>query len=274
MSLAQQFVRLLALKRARWPRASSFGLREVCASVAYGSVAWLVRHLRILDALEAVRPAGGKLSVLDFGGGTEALARVMRAYRLEGAYEVTLVDVDTAALAACRRSPPIVAVHAMEPDARALPFDDGAFDACVSSDVFEHIPHSERAHWAAECRRLARTTAVHTIPCDGGDGRFDGSAADRDFEAWYRERFGESERFTREHLDLGVPTFEELTMLFPGARLHGFANTTLWRTMLRQQFARTSLPGRLVNGLWYRRQGHARAAEPPFKSCLVVEPRA
>lgn len=266
-------VLLLELLRPRHPRfPRSFGAREAALQSVYGSVEWTLRHLRILNELEALRADRGleRMEVLDFGGAAAALAKVVEAFGLGPRYRVFLVDTDRAALAAAPTRPPVVAALAIDPEG-VLPFRDRSLDAVVSSDVFEHIPREARARWAAECRRVARSGQVHTVPCDGGGGRFGGAAADREFDAWHREAFGAPERYTAEHLAHGIPTEEELRLLFPGARVEGFGNTGVWMELVRRQFTGKTPLGRVLDGAWYARRGRARDGEPPFKNALVVE---
>lgn len=261
---------LLRPRRPRFPRA--FGAREAALQSVYGSVEWTLRHLRIVNELEAMRAAGGleRMEVIDFGGASAALAKVLEAFGLGPRYRVFLVDTDRAALSAAPARPPVVASLPLEPDGE-LPFRDRSVDAVVSSDVFEHIPRGARARWAAECRRAARLGQVHTMPCEGGGGRFAGAAADREFDAWHRERFGAPERYTAEHIENGLPTEEEVRLLFPGARVEGFGNTGVWMELVRRQFTKKTPLGRLLDGAWYARRGRGPDREPPFKNALVVE---
>jgi len=261
---------LLRPRRPRFPR--TFGVRETALQAVYGSVEWTLRHLRIVNELEAWRASQGleRMEVVDFGGASAALAKVLEAFGLGPRYRVFLVDTDRAALAAAPVRPPVVASLPLDPGG-VLPFRDRTVDAVVSSDVFEHIPREARARWAGECRRVARLGQVHTVPCDGGGGRFAGAAADREFDAWHRGRFGASERYTAEHLENGLPTEEELRSLFPGARVEGFGSTGVWMELVRRQFTGKTPVGRVLDGAWYVRRGRERDGEPPFKNALVVE---
>lgn len=266
------FLEFLRPRRPRFPRA--FGVREAALQSVYGSVEWTLRHLRIVNELEGIRAAAGleRMEVLDFGGASAALAKMLEALGLGPRYRVFLVDTDREALAAAPRRPPVAAALALDP-AGDLPFRDRSLDAVASSDVFEHIPREARPRWAGECRRVARLGQVHTMPCDGGAGRFGGAAADREFDAWHRERFGGSERYTAEHLGNGLPTEEEIRALFPGARVEGFGNTAVWQEAVRRQFGGGGPLARLLDGVWYLRRGRPRDGEPPFKNALVVEGR-
>ncbi len=178
-----------------------------------------------------------------------------------------MTDVDGAALRMAPRSAPVVLRLQLGAQS-ALPFRDRCFDAAASSDVFEHVPRPWRAHWAAELARVARFGQVHTVPCSSEDGQFDGRAADEEFQRWHSETFGRADAFTSQHQENGLPTPDELSALFPAARLIGFANTQVWQRSVRDQFRRTSRPARLLNGLAFLRR-HAESDRPPFKNCLV-----
>ena len=256
-----------ALPGARLDR---FGPRQLAAVVLCGSVEWLRRHLMLLQSLERLRAALGRprLRVLDFGGGAGSLTKVLALHSLQSRYELVLCDVDPSAIAL---APPLRLVLGRVRIARveSLPFADGTFDAAVSSDVFEHIPRGSRAAWVAELDRVARNGQVHTVPCTSDDGRFDGAGADARLQEWHVQTFGRPDPFTAEHQEQGLPTFDELTRLFPRARLTGFANVTLWLELIRDQFLHTSATGRLRNGWTFMRQDPAAADRPPWKNCLV-----
>ncbi|PYQ38106.1 MAG: hypothetical protein DMF77_24980 [Acidobacteria bacterium] len=151
---------------------------------------------------------------------------------------------------------------------RRFPFRDRSFDAATSSDVFEHVPREWRPHWAAELARVARFGQVHTVPCSSDDGQFAGRAADEEFQRWHSETFGRTDAFTSQHQEHGLPSPDELSQLFPGARLVGFANTDVWQQSVRDQFRRTSRAARVLNGFAFLRR-HGQSERPPFKNCLV-----
>jgi hypothetical protein len=258
---------LLRAAPARIP--SRFGLRQALASAVAGSVEWMDRHLRILRRLEDLRRWRGasRLDVLDFGGAEGGLAKTVVLHGLAHRYRIVVADVDAEALRIAPRSAPVALRVRLGPEA-GLPFPDRAFDVAVSSDVFEHVPPSWRAHWALELGRVSRFGQLHTVPCSSEDGRFAGRDADERFQRWHLETFGRADVFTSQHQEHGLPSPAELARLFPGARLAGFANTEVWLQCMRDQFRRTSRPARVLNGLAFLRR-HGRAEHPPFKNCLV-----
>ncbi len=111
----------------------------------------VARHVRALS------PA----TVLDAGCGEGFVAEALAA-RLPGV-AMTAVDVDPAAVAfAQARSRGGVAYGVASLD--ALPFDDGAFDVVVCTEVLEHLAAPDRA--LAELRRVARVAVVVTVPLE------------------------------------------------------------------------------------------------------------
>lgn len=242
--------------------------------MALGSVEWMRRHLALLNALEETRRGASldRLQVLDFGGGGGTLARAMDLYGLADRYTVTVADVDAESLAATAARAPIVRIVQLQIDGD-LPFTDGSFDVAVSSDVFEHIPGPARRHWVDELTRVTRLGQIHTVPCDGGDGRWQSRDADERFQAWHVARFGVPERWTAEHLTLDGPTVEELLALFGVDRLTPIVNVDVWMASMQARFGPRGPLARLAFAVRYYQQLRRLADRPPFKNALIVAAR-
>lgn len=86
--------------------------------------------------------------ILDIGCGREGLA----AFEPEA--DVTGVDSE--------EQPEYRGRRFVRADARALPFEDGAFDIAYSNSLIEHIDPAERPRFAAEVRRVASRYWVQT----------------------------------------------------------------------------------------------------------------
>lgn len=260
---ARRAARLAARLLVRgFPR--RFGVFE---ALALASIESMRRHLAILNELERVRAGRPRISVLDFGGAEGALGRAVELYGLADRYEITVADLD---LSNTPIRPPIAALVVVDV-AEPLPLPDHSFDAVVSSDVFEHIPRDERARWAAELRRVSRGPQVHTVPCDSADGRWQSTPADERFAAWYQDRFGEPERWTAEHLDVGTPTVTEMAQLFR-APARPIVNVDVWLAAMTARYDSTGVLARLRFALTYATRDRTRAGRPPFKSALYVVP--
>ncbi len=94
-------------------------------------------------------------------------------------------------------------------DGDRLPYPDGSFDVVTSLDVLEHIPRPARPRHVAEIARVARDRVV--LCCPHGSPAHD--AAERDVAAWYTEIAGRPHPFLAEHIELGLPTGDELREL-------------------------------------------------------------
>jgi ubiquinone/menaquinone biosynthesis C-methylase UbiE len=108
----------------------------------------------VADRLRPYLGDGGRL--LDLGGGTGALAA-----RLSDALgvDVTVLDPSPEMVAQMTPHPRVTAVVGT---AEAMPFADGAFDACIVSDAFHHFRDQDGA--VAEMRRVVRSGgAVHML---------------------------------------------------------------------------------------------------------------
>jgi len=95
-------------------------------------------------------------------------------------------------------------------DGVALPFGDSSFEAVVALDTLEHIPPSQRGHFAAELLRVARELVVVATPW----GTPTHSELEQRCLQAYRQTHGRDHEYLREHVEYGLPTWEELTLLF------------------------------------------------------------
>jgi SAM-dependent methyltransferase len=105
---------------------------------------------RLLSEASGLAPA----RVLDAGCGEGMVSSWLRGV-LPGA-EITGVDGRPEAVAAYRAANP--SLHAREGDLDALPFEDGAFDLVVCTEVLEHIPDAPRT-----LRELTRVSSGHLL---------------------------------------------------------------------------------------------------------------
>lgn len=88
--------------------------------------------LRIAAALRALGPHPKR--VLDFGCGTGASSRRL----VSAGHTVTGVDASESGIRVARREVPDVRFHHLDSEAE-LPFEAGSFDACLCTEVIEHL---------------------------------------------------------------------------------------------------------------------------------------
>lgn len=109
----------------------------------------------IVDVLSrALGPAASNARVLDVGCGTGyTLSRLPAETRATG------IDISPTSVALARERAPRASI--VQGSAVALPFGDGAFDACIALDVLEHLDDDAGA--ARELRRVVRPGGVVLI---------------------------------------------------------------------------------------------------------------
>jgi hypothetical protein len=85
-----------------------------------------------------------------------------------------------------------------------LPFPDKSWDIVVSIDMLEHIPPGLRDKALREMIRVTRSLLVLAVPV--GDAAFE---HDIELHDYYISQHGRPHRFTREHIEFGLPTLVE-----------------------------------------------------------------
>ncbi len=107
------------------------------------------RFFPILRELKYQLPTGGAL--LEVGSGSLGLGEFWTG---------PFVGCDTTF-----SSRPVKNMRAVRCSGQQLPFEDGAFDAVILSDVMEHVPPGLRKQVVAEALRVARKVVVFGYPC-------------------------------------------------------------------------------------------------------------
>ncbi|MHB8732304.1 MAG: methyltransferase domain-containing protein [bacterium] len=125
-----------------------------------GSVRLVCAYLdRLLPLWRRSRTSGAPLALLDVATGGADIPRAAARWAARHGVPVRIVALDrhpvTARLAAesCATFPEIEVIRA---DARALPFGDGAFDACLCSISLHHLEPGERPALLRRLDRLGR----------------------------------------------------------------------------------------------------------------------
>jgi hypothetical protein len=103
-----------------------------------------------------------------------------------------------------------------------LPFEDGAFDAVVISDVMEHVPIRQREQVVAEVLRVARKVVVFGYPC--GQAAFE---FDRKLYRDYQSRNLAPPVWLEEHMLHGFPDEDLLAKLPAGWKREVIPNERL-----------------------------------------------
>ncbi|OLZ57658.1 class I SAM-dependent methyltransferase [Amycolatopsis keratiniphila] len=111
----------------------------------------------------------GHPRVLDLGCGDGFLLDLLAG----AGHVVTGVDLSGAELLVARQRPSLAAATLLEGRAQALPFTDGAFDACVSHMAFMLMPEVERV--AAELARVLMPGGRLALVLGGGGAGGDGA---------------------------------------------------------------------------------------------------
>lgn len=125
-----------------------------------GAVHFVCAYLdRLLPVWRRSRTLGAPLALLDVATGGADIPRAAVRWARRRDIPVRIVAVDrhpaTARLAA-QSSAPFPEIEVVRADARALPFRDGAFDACLCSIALHHLEPAERPALVGRLDRLGR----------------------------------------------------------------------------------------------------------------------
>ena len=122
-------------------------------------------------------------TVLDVGGGVDALNKF----------------IDNKVMVSNLQSGDILA------DGRNLPFNNNSFDVVTSVDVLEHVPQKDRKRFIEELLRVAKKRVILSVPL-GTKGHIE---TEKKLLKIFEMKKMKSD-FLKEHLERGLPTFDEL----------------------------------------------------------------
>lgn len=112
-----------------------------------------------------------------------------------------------------------------------MPFSDGAYDAVVCFDVYEHIEADDREQFVREMHRVTNNLILIAAPFDIP------MVADAEItlNAYYQRLQGQDHLWLKEHIDNGLPNVDQLenclTELKLPYQVYHSNNITLWSAM-------------------------------------------
>lgn len=181
----------------RWEDPTTPGIRGALQRVLRRYLAWnrqlsldpWLRYSAVVPILRRQFPSG-RVQILDVGSGASGLASALRW---------PVVSVDVQFPQGLSRQSPMLRVKAT---ADHLPFRERSFEAVVSMDVLEHIPHGRRIPLVREMFRVARYLVVIGFPFGPESAGFDEWALSEERNRGIRLEWRE------EHVRHGVPGVE------------------------------------------------------------------
>jgi ubiquinone/menaquinone biosynthesis C-methylase UbiE len=129
-------------------------------------IAFINRHFGDKRALERslfryIEERGlREFSLLDVGSGSGELLRTTAEWAHATGRHARLAGIDLSPISAATAVPDGSGIEHLRGDARALPFDDGAFDFVFASLFFHHLTDAAAADVLAEMRRVARVSVT------------------------------------------------------------------------------------------------------------------
>ena len=99
-------------------------------------------------------------SLLDVGSGSGELLRTTAEWARATGRDARLTGIDLSPISAETAAPDGSGIEHLGGDARALPFDDGAFDFVIASLFFHHLTDDVAAEVLSEMRRVAKVSVA------------------------------------------------------------------------------------------------------------------
>ena len=188
------------------------------------SVDKLQRYLPFIPLLE------GK--ILDVGGGIGNLYDLSKK-------KITVFDIDERELEIARKK----GLETVKGDGSNLPFKDNSFDTVISVATLEHIPKENRSKFLKELRRVAKKKVLIYAPYGEIGEEYD----KRLYK--FRKKLGKDDRWTREHIQNGLPKIEEIKNIYPNAKIKRIQNAKTWYFIMMLQ----TIPiiNKILPGIFY-----------------------
>jgi SAM-dependent methyltransferase len=189
----------LARRLLDWENSTSRGPRGLIRGIVKSYLTWnrtllLDPWLRYSIPVRVLRSMFKErtIRILDVGSGNAGLAHFLDK-------EVVGVDVRFSIQEFVRLRPPLLPVRA---SATMLPFRNRSFEAVVSMDLLEHLPHGDRPPAIAEMFRACRSLVILGFPYGRLSQEFDREALVEEM------RRGGPPDWREEHVLNGLPTEE------------------------------------------------------------------
>lgn len=163
----------------------------------------LQRYLPLLPYLEG--------RVLDVGGGIGNLYDFSKR-------KITVFDIDENELKFSKEK----GLETVKGDGSNLPFKDNSFDTVISVATLEHIPKENRSKFLKELRRVAKKKVLIYTPYGEVGEEYDKKLYK------FRKKLGKEDRWTREHIQNGLPKIEEIKKIYPNAKIKRIQNAKTW----------------------------------------------
>ncbi len=160
-------------------------------------------------------------------------------------------------------------------DGTALPFEDGAFDFVVATDVLEHIPPDKRHLLCSESFRVSKISAILSFPYASPSVL---EAEDR-ISSFYQIMLGEEFIWLKQHAELGLPEIESVQAAVEKLGCYSFhcfhGNLFLWERMYYSIFEALALPEewpfhRLIDSYYIHNLYHMDTTNPCYRAFFVL----
>ncbi len=202
------------------------------------------RFRPVADRINALAEKG--LTVLDVGGRRWTFSAFLPRHR------VTVADLETTGI-----------------DARALPYQDRAFDVATAHHLLEHVPPADRLVVVAELVRVARTRVFVTGP-------FEENPFAREIDELL-VRLQPENRYLQEHARLGLPSLKEIEMWLSAEglryRVDPLTRSSTWLLALALTPLQRIRPHefREVTRYYNQRFSELDRSDPAYQTLLEIE---
>ena len=188
----------------------------------YRLVIWLMdidpflRHNEVAKEIKKI--PSDDISILDVGGRVNSLAPFLPKVNRP---RLTTLNYNFSDLKSSEKADNDV----VQGDGASLPFRDNQFDIVTSITVLEHVPREYREAHLRELFRVAKVKLLIYIPLEPDGIEYE--------KKLYGLSLNDHIRYmTKQHIDNGLPTVEEIRGCFPDCRIRYTQNARVWLTYM------------------------------------------